>query len=294
MQFSVNYSPMLAEMVNAGQVQVDVYKCPAWPDLLKQARASRPVYVHSPLLVGGGRGVPMDAERKQGADLEFYADLLAATSTPLLNTHLFPAQEDYPDLPADSLAAAHARRLIDGAKRDLEPLIARFGAEHVTVENCIPEAGRPLLLAAPEVLNYLLEETGCGFLLDISHARLAAGVLGMDERAYLAALPVQKIREVHITGIQRIEGRWVELLRDAGDAIWNLETMAGRMQDHLPMTESDWVAYRWVMEQIRADGWGRPWVVAYEYGGVGGFWDVLCDREVYGRDLPALRAVIYG
>ena len=291
MEFAVNYSPMLAGLVSAGQVQVDRFKCPAWPDLLREAQATRPVYVHFPLVIGEGHGMPIDEERKQHADLDFYAGVLESTGTPLLNTHLHPTAAAY-SFPLHSLDAAHARLLVDGALRDLEPLIRRFGAERVIVENVVPDASHPHLLAAPEVLQRILEETGCGFLFDISHARLAAVQLGLEARAYIAMLPLDKIRELHVTGIQRFEGHWVDLLRGVKDPIWNLERMTGRMIDHLPMTETDWTFYRWAMGCIRDGEWGRPWVAAYEYGGVGGFWNILCDSQVYLRDLPALRAEI--
>ena len=285
---------MLADLVKTGQVQVDRFKCPAWPDLLQEAQAHLPVYVHCPLVIGEGHGAPVDEEHKRLADLEFYARLLESTGAPLLNTHLYPSLSAHSDISPDSLSAAHARRLVDSALRDLEPVIRRFGAERVIVENVVPDAAHPLLLAAPEVLNRVLEETGCGFLFDISHARLAAPHLGLEARAYIAMLPLARLRELHVTGIQRFEGRWIELLSAVEDRIWKPERLIGKLMDHLPMTESDWRDYHWAMECIRAGEWGRPWVVAYEYGGVGGFWNVLCDREVYLRDLPALRAAIQG
>lgn len=289
MEFAANYSPMLADLVAGGLVRVDRFKCPAWPDLIAQARALRPVYVHTPIIVGTGLGAPYDAERNAPADLEYYADLLAETGTPLLNTHFYPSLEAFPGLRLNDLDARRGRMLAETALRDLEPALRRFGPAGVTVENCVPDDDqRPFLLALPEVIGAVVEGAGCGFLLDISHARLSAGVLGVDEHAYTAALPVDKIREVHVTGIQRMEGRWLELLRQVNDPIWDAGRMAGRRQDHLPMTEEDRESYRWMMGEIHAGRWSRPWVVACEYGGVGGFWNVLCDREVYLRDLPFL------
>ena len=73
---------------------------------------------------------------------------------------------------------------------------------------------RPACL--PEVVRRVIEETGCGLLLDLSHTRLAAQELGMDARDYISALPVERIHEIHVTGIQRFEGRWMDMVRRAG------------------------------------------------------------------------------
>jgi hypothetical protein len=66
---------------------------------------------------------------------------------------------------------------------------------------------RPTYL--PETICRVVEETDCGLLLDLSHARLAAWALNMDPQDYVNQLPVQRICEIHVTGIQRIDRHWV-------------------------------------------------------------------------------------
>jgi uncharacterized protein len=297
MQFAVNYSPALAELVRAGLVHLDLFKCPAWPDLIAEAARVLPVYIHFPLVVGGGQGHPIDSETGQPADLERMYALAEQTGTPLINTHFFASQQDYPDIPAASLSVPHMRQVVDGMLRDLEPLIRRFGAERVLVENITNEAGMLRMTVAPEVLEQILARSGCGFLFDLSHARLAARDLGLDERAYCASLPVQRMREVHITGLQLLTGDLLERMLAADRPGGFISQMAGRYMDHFAMTAADWSELSWLLGEIRRgqagqSAWNTPWVISNEFGGVGGFWEVVSDPQVYLEQIPRMAAMI--
>ena len=52
-----------------------------------------------------------------------------------------------------------------------------------------------------------------------------------------------------------------------------MQRLAGRLIDHLPMTDEDWSLCEWAMAQIGAGRWSRPWIVTFEYGGVGPLWE---------------------
>lgn len=75
-------------------------------------------------------------------------------------------------------------------------------------------AGMPLLLenfnyhptnayeyiCEPGLFSFLIDQIGCGVLLDLAHARISAHNMGWaDPKLYLEALPLEKIREVHVT-----------------------------------------------------------------------------------------------
>lgn len=294
MEFAVNYSPLLAELVGEGQVRVDRFKCPAWPDLVKEARRLLPVYIHFPLVIGSGDGCPSDDERKAPADLDGVAELLEESGTRFVNTHFIPMMKDYPDIPAASREKRHIERVISNTLRDLEPLMRRFGAERVLIEHVINRRGWLEMLALPEVIARLLEASGCGFLLDTSHARLAARNLGIDERSYTNALPVDRIREIHVTGLQVMEGELYERLMAAGDPDGFAGRMAGEWMDHLPMLDADWPELEWAAGRIHAGDWQAPWVIASEVGGVGGFWEMVTTRDIYLQQVPRMRSAIFG
>jgi uncharacterized protein (UPF0276 family) len=53
-------------------------------------------------------------------------------------------------------------------------------------------------ICEPELFSFLLDEIGCGMLLDLAHARISANNMGWkDPESYLSALPLNKVREVH-------------------------------------------------------------------------------------------------
>ncbi len=275
MEFAVNYSPTLAELVRAGQVQVDRFKCPAWLSLLAEARLTLPLYIHFPLEISWGKGCPLNTETGAPADLDFIQDLLDSSATPYVNTHFFPPQAHGGN--AANMQNLHPGEIIDAAQRDLEPLLRRFSPERILIENTF---------GPPETLSLLLEKTGCGFLFDLSHAHLSAQSLGMDTFAYARALPLHLTREIHVTGIQKIEGQWREKM--SHDLSFNLAAWDGRDMDHLPMIPPDWQRFAWLLDELRAGRCATPWVLAFEYGGVGGFWETVTDRAVYLDQIPRM------
>ena len=298
MLFAANYSRPLADLVARGRAVVDLYKLPAWPDLVADLisgeTSSVPCYVHFPLLAGTGSGGPINTETNTPPDWAQFDALLSTTQTPWVSAHLGPRPEDFPHLVGatpDEQAEAITASLIE----DLECMVARYGADRVVGENIFEFFGMHLRAAMlPEVISCAIEEAGCGFLLDISHARLAAKVLGLDPRAYVEALPVDHIREVHVTGIQRFDALWVERLRAAGIANSTLEQFAGQDIDHLPMTDEDWTFTAWALSRIRDGAWSMPEIVAFEVGGIGPMFEAMTIPAALEAQVPRLYAMVHG
>ncbi|HNB55182.1 MAG TPA: hypothetical protein PK530_24740, partial [Anaerolineales bacterium] len=63
--------------------------------------------------------------------------------------------------------------------------------------------------------------------------------------------------------------------------------------DHLPITADDWPMMQWVLNNIHAGTWSRPWVASLEYGGLGGFFGTFTDEQVLLEQIPRLRQMIY-
>ncbi len=291
MKFAVNYSLATADLVHKKKIAFDLLKCPAWRATIEQARKIQPVYAHLPLRVGLGIADAYDQETKQTADWIKLETLLKDTATPFVNVHLAAFTRDYPDIPINTNDPAHAEFLAAQMIRDIRAIVARCGAERVIVENGNDTAGRMIRPALfPDLIRRVVEETGAGFLFDLSHARLAADYLGIDTREYIAALPMHRVREMHVTGLQRIEGHWLTTLEREDAAFAKL--YAGRLMDHLPMTEADWDWFAWTMQQIRAGAWARPEIIAFEYGGIGNVWQAITDADALATQVPRLRAMI--
>jgi len=295
MEFAVNYSLKAADLLHQRRIQLDRFKCPAWPDLVADVQATYPTYVHFPLKVGRGIGDAICIGSNQPAGWKKVEMLLAQTDTPMVNVHLGQCAADYPDIPIASTDPAHVEMLTGHLIRDVRAVVDRFGPERVIIENDHDSGDRHLLPAfLPETIWRVVEETGCGLLLDLSHARLAARRLGLDAREYTRLLPVTHIREIHITGVQHFDGYWVNLLRRAGISDGTIQHYAGRLLDHLPMTDRDWAFFAWAMEQIHSGNWAQPWVVTFEYGGVGPLFKAITDSSVLAEQVPRLYELVKG
>ena len=275
MRLAINYSPQAEALAASGAVNFDLFKCPpAWdpvvpehaPDLLARARAVRPIYLHFPLHAGNGSLRTTDWDQAEKA--------LAQTGTPFINVHLQAHAQDFPDIPPDTTEAAHVQRILEALVQDVALVTARFGPDRVIVENVVYRGadGKVLLPCVdPAVIGEVVEETGCGFLLDLAHARLTASALDMDAQEYTARLPVARLRELHVTGAQP---------RD------------GRLRDSMPMGPEDWALIEWAMGRIGGGSWKRPWAAAFEYGGVGPGFEWRSEAGVIAEQLPRLKGLV--
>ncbi len=262
MKLAINYSRPSAALAAAGHIRVDYFKLPPWPEAIAEAQAFGPLQIHFEIVAGRGDLLQTDWGR--------VAAIREATGTPFVNLHVFPYASQFPGIPLDTTDEVHIRRVTDALLREVGALVERFGPEAVIAEN-VPYYGlkgdmlRPGVL--PEVLREVCEKTGCGLLLDISHARIAAHHLGMDERDYISSLPVDRVRELHFTG---------------------LHTLDGELRDHLPILPTDWPVLDWALGCIHRGEWGLPWLLAFEYGGIGEWFAARSDPAVIAEQVPML------
>ena len=290
MKLAYNYSKELAELVREGKVHLDVFKCPPWPEMIEEAQDLLPVYVHFPLTVGAGIGAAKGNDQDP-VDWKTIESLQASTVTPFINLHTPIRKKSYPDIPPDSLEQSHIDLITENLIKDIQAVCERFGAEYVIIENMYGHAGRNMAAGyLPDVINSVIAETGCGFLFDISHARLAARELGWDAKEYIQALPLNQIRELHLTGVQAFDQPWIDRFREAGEEEELIEALAGLWMDHFPLNEEDWQFWDWCLAQINDGRWGDPWAVAVEYGGIGPYWQAMTDTQILLDQVPRLWA----
>ena len=238
MKFAINFSHPARQLVEWGELSLDLWKCMPLPEVLAEA-IHRPCYVHLPHDVG----VPVFASAAPGSegDWEQQHRLVEQTQTPWINVHLNARREWFTE----------SESVEDRFVRNIGLLAARYGAHRICAENVVyrGESGAYRRESVePEVIHRTLERTGASFLLDTAHARLSADELGIDPWTYIQSLPVDRLVELHVTGT------------DLHDGIW---------KDSMIMSETDWELAERALAEIHAGRWARPWVVAFEYGGIG-------------------------
>lgn len=269
MEFAINYSPQAADLWQSGAIQIERFKCASdWPHLIPLARAHGPVYIHFTLRTDPGEIRALDVDAVNA--------LCAETDTPTVNLHLMQGHDDFTGMDNMTTDPADRAAIYDYVLSAVQLAVERFGRERVIVEN-IPfygeqgRAKRPVV--EPDLIRQIVEQTGVGFLLDISHARMSAYNLRMDAYAYLEQLPGEVMRELHVTGIG--------LSRE------------GRLCDHLGLTDADWPFYEWVLDRIMSGVWAAPWMVAFEYGGLGPKFEWRSATPVIAEQVPRLYALAH-
>lgn len=62
-----------------------------------------------------------------------------------------------------------------------------------------------------ERIAHVIEQTGCGLVLDTGHARVSAAVLGVDVHEYLGRLPLHRVVQIHVSGPRMRSGRLMDV-----------------------------------------------------------------------------------
>ena len=190
--------------------------------VLEQVRAKHPVILH---------GVSMSIGSAHGLDREYLVRLrgLAERIEPLwVSDHLCWTR-----------TSAHN-------SHDLLPLPLTAEALDVVCDNIdrAQEAlGRAMLFENPssyltfeedemaewEFLSEMARRTGCYLLLDVNNVYVSAHNHGFDAREYIAGLPLDRVRQIHLAGHQPGELIVDTHDRAVSDGVWSLYAETMRM-----------------------------------------------------------------
>lgn len=98
------------------------------------------------------------------------------------------------------LDAASAQRAADGIRRAQDALQLPMAIENISF---YAHPGRPEMTEL-EFLRAVLEEADCGLLLDVNNVHVNAVNHGYDAQAFIAALPLERVVELHVAGHRRL------------------------------------------------------------------------------------------
>jgi len=247
---AANYSAALEQVI--GQCRVDYVKVPTvgsvYDDMAPAAALGRPLLLHNAHV-----NVPLaEADLFRSFDMARFRDVIQRTRTPHLSFHL-----DAVSPPGDP------NDLVDTAVRNTRRLIAELDRPILVETPCLwAERSHTLSLALPHNLRLILEETGAGLLLDVSHVRCTAHCLGLGESAYMDSLPIARTHEIHLAGSRLLDGR-------------------GRIDVHAPLDETDYLLLQRLLDVTPAR------FVTLEYGGrTAGSAEEECRRHGIERNSP--------
>lgn len=244
----------------SAEIDVDRLKVAEWMDERQRAAvlAQRPVVLHI------SEGVLWPRSQRWATA---QAELARSVDAPWISVHLsigwsllayhWPGPSPISPALGQRWAVRSVRRLQAACEK------AAGAPFPVLVEN-MPRwsVSPPAYVVDPAFITAVMDESGCGLLLDLAHARVAAHNRGEAARDYLARLPLDRVLEIHVSGPRpgsHPDGRLVDA--------------------HQPLLEADYDLLAWVLERT------RPRAVTLEY---------TKDRAQIVAQLARLRAMLDG
>ena len=172
--------------------------------------------------VGASLGGP---EPPDASHLEAVKRLVDAFEPALVSEHAVwsrAAGVYYADLLPLPRTEEALARLADGIDRYQEAIGRR-----ILVENPANYLAFVSDMDEPDFLVEAARRTGCGLLLDVNNVYVSARNTGIDARAYIEALPADRVGEIHVAGFESDENFGERLLVDThaapvSEPVWEL------------------------------------------------------------------------
>jgi len=238
---STNYGDALVELIRAGEAPIQAIEIGPWMSVeqLRLAQQALPGWTwqfHPANLISGVGWLPGTLNR-----LKDWLDCTQSRWASFHATFLPPGYARATLKWGWRLPALRPDRAVSMLCRQVERA-SRFLNLPVILENVPPPPDPDGLCNYsnyPELLGQVLEKTGCGLLLDLGHARIAAQHDHQPVYDYLQRLPLDKTRQVHVSG-PRLRN---DVFYDA----------------HQPLADEDYGLLAWTLEHT------QPEVVTLEY-----------------------------
>lgn len=247
MKLAVNYSePLLGLLRQNPTLEVDYIKVPTFPfpgcfvqfDAGSTWRRLLP-HLAQPGVLALGHPQP-----SQRFSPEIVTQVIQRTLPPYISTHLEARRDFFPEY--RMYQHENHPRLRQAMQERFLTTIAQVKQQirlPLVLENCpYYRLDRIRLGSEPEFITSLCELGDCDFLLDIAHARCSAWSTGESIVDYINALPLKRLREIHLAGVE--------------------EKVNGVRDTHTALQEMDYQLLELVLNQA------QPEVLTLEYGGM--------------------------
>lgn len=239
---AVNDTPLSRRLSQEGRLKVDRFET-SGP--LTEGAVEDLTATHTPMLLHNGvwnwslgnPGVLAETDVLRQTQAR-----LALTSAPWLSVHLgfSAAHVTFTDGMHPASAPLPRTALLATMVQNLRALQAALSVP-VLIENLdYNPTGAYEHVCEPTFIAEVLTATGVGLLLDLAHAQVSASRLGYDVQAYLAGLPLERVKQLHVSGP-----------RPSGDTLADA---------HEPLREADYDLLTNLLSMT------TPWAVTLEYG----------------------------
>ena len=244
------------------EVHAENYMVPGGPRhaALEAVRERYPLSLHGVALSLGG------AERLDREHLQAFRALVERYEPGLVSEHVAWTGYDgvyFADLLPIPLSTEALDQLCANIDETQEALGRRILIENPSNYLLLPDSEIP----EPEFLVAAARRTGCGLLVDVNNIWVSAVNVGYDSEAYIDALPVELIGEIHLAGHTRDEADERLLIDNHGAPVapdvWALyERLIHRCGPKPTLIEWDTDIPAWPVlyaEACKADGYLSRW-----------------------------------
>ena len=222
----VHFEHVLRTQPDVGffEVHAENYMVPGGPlhHYLGRIRERYPLSLH-------GVGLSIGAESTlDDGHLDALAELIARYQPQSFSEHLAWSSHGNAFL-NDLLPLPYTAATLDRVCAHVDQVQTRL-RRHMLLENPATYVEfEASCMSETEFISEVVRRTGCGLLLDVNNIHVSCVNHGRDSRAYLRALPLDRVGEIHLAGFAtQMDGAGDPLLIDSHDA---------------PVAESVWALY---------------------------------------------------
>ena len=239
-QLGITDSPAVRELLNSGELQLDYLEVHGpYVQNARDTFPDMPMLLHNALY-------QWSLTHKDGLAHKSASEItlkrLTISRSPWYSLHLgFSVEEvDFYDEAMQGISSLQPRELV------LERCISRlkqlkaFLSVPILIENLDYNPTQAYeYVCEPDFILKVLSETDTYLLFDLAHARVTAHAFGISVEDYIAQLPLEKVRQIHLNRPGWREGRLVDA--------------------HLALEEDDYQIFEQILSRC------QPWSVTLEY-----------------------------
>lgn len=196
----VNDSPQLKSLMSESLVSVEWIK---YSDCNEYEAQEQSTFLKSPPLIHFFPRISYN-ELPEEWTFKKLNQTLIKHKVPHISIPLRASKNDFDKLPKPLEAIELYKRRIRELKSELKvPILLKN-----MPSSALPEGLK--YMADAEWIATLCREANVDFLLDMAHARISAYDRQENILDYLGKLPIENIEEIHMSGIKRSAGKWID------------------------------------------------------------------------------------
>lgn len=198
MNIGCNWSKYLKELIEQEKVKIDYIKYGFYENFYEEfetMRAIKPILLH-------GLGLNEDTGMKDIGVIDFKLlnKLIKECDSPHYGLHLAIKNSDMGIERTEEDIFKHMSNQVKTFKENINVPLILENTPDCPIDRTVFDH-YPYVM--PEQIKRILVENEVGFLLDLTHAKITAQYRGWNVCDYLANLPLELIKEIHVNGSGR-------------------------------------------------------------------------------------------